>query len=374
MKHRFALSILTILFIASAAYSQANGKLQIHFMDVGQGDGAVLISPLGEVVLFDNGVQGNCDKPVSYLQQLGITKIDYHITSHYHSDHFGCTTEVLQEFPLIKDALDRGGIYSSQTFKNYLIAVGTHRKKATEGMIITLDAGSASPVSIKIAALNGNGVSTTNENDLSVVAKIHFGNFDAEIGGDLSGFKTDYYEDIETSVAPKVGKIEVYKVHHHGSRYSSNQTWLQKTTPIIGIISTGVGNDYGHPTQECLERLHAGNVLTYWTERGMGADPEPGYDTVGGNIIVEMTPGSQTFTVTHSGSQVDTYYTWETRPTPNTVSPASAITTPQFAWSKKSKVYHYANCKYVDNISPGNLERGNTPPPDKELHKGCPKK
>ena len=59
------------------------GTLQIHFMDVGQGDGAILISPGGETVLFDNGVRNNCDKPVSYLQQLGITQIDYHVASPY---------------------------------------------------------------------------------------------------------------------------------------------------------------------------------------------------------------------------------------------------------------------------------------------------
>jgi beta-lactamase superfamily II metal-dependent hydrolase len=62
---------LTVLFfsLTTLAFGQANGKLQIHFMDVGQGDGAILISPLGETVLFDNGKRGNCDLPVSYLQQ-----------------------------------------------------------------------------------------------------------------------------------------------------------------------------------------------------------------------------------------------------------------------------------------------------------------
>src|SRR4051812_9787884 len=58
----------------SSAFAQANGKLQIHYMDVGQGDGAVLISPLGEVVLFDDGVLNQCAKPVAYLNALGITR------------------------------------------------------------------------------------------------------------------------------------------------------------------------------------------------------------------------------------------------------------------------------------------------------------
>ncbi|MBZ5509247.1 MAG: hypothetical protein LAO78_27630 [Acidobacteriia bacterium] len=87
---RLYLSLCLFVFTTSIAFGQANGKLQIHYIDVGQGLGAVLISPDGQIVLFDDGLLNNCDKPVSYLQQLGITHIDYHITSHYHADHFGC--------------------------------------------------------------------------------------------------------------------------------------------------------------------------------------------------------------------------------------------------------------------------------------------
>jgi hypothetical protein len=59
-----------LVVTGSFAYGQANGDLHIHFMDVGHGDGEVFISPNGEVVLFDDGKSGNCDKPVSYLAQL----------------------------------------------------------------------------------------------------------------------------------------------------------------------------------------------------------------------------------------------------------------------------------------------------------------
>jgi len=61
-------------------------------MDVGQGDGAVLISPRGQIVLFDAGEdmkKRDCTKPASYLDQLGVTHIDYLFVSHYHFDHIG---------------------------------------------------------------------------------------------------------------------------------------------------------------------------------------------------------------------------------------------------------------------------------------------
>lgn len=61
-------TFIFLLVVASTAFGQANGKLQIHFIiDVGQGDAAILISPKGETVLFDNGVAKFCDMPISYL-------------------------------------------------------------------------------------------------------------------------------------------------------------------------------------------------------------------------------------------------------------------------------------------------------------------
>lgn len=348
------------------AGSPKNGKLQIHFMDVGQGDGALLISPQGQTVLFDNGKRLNCDAPVSYLQQLGITKIDYLIVSHYHDDHIGCTTEVLNKFPLQTASYDRGGVYASGTYDKYIAKVGNKRVLATVGTTVTLDSGSANPVRIEIVALNGNGVVTTNENDLSLVAAVHFGQFDAVLGGDLSGFKTDNYEDIETSVGPKVGQVEVYKVDHHGSAYSSNDAWLATIKPKIGIISTGNGNKYGHPTPECLERLHAANIKTYWTETGAGVEPDPTLDVVGGAIVVQDGPGEPTFTVTYGNGKVDSYPLWGSGGSGPSV-------TATFAWSKNSPIYHLATCSVVKNISPANLQTGTTAPAGKTLHVGCPK-
>ena len=395
------LAVLICLLTPGSAFAQANGKLQIHYMDVGQGDGAILISPQGEVVLFDNGVLNQCGKPQAYLQSLGITRIDYHIASHYHSDHIGCTASLLSMFPLQRFAYDRGGSYATATFTNYLNAVGAKRATAVPGQMITLDAGSLNPVQILFIASNANGIPTTDENDKSLVALVRYGNFEAEFGGDLSGAsggvpdddpnqptfpapvpgpapppppaadtcarpstapatataicndgtfsssqnragtcsshlgKKCYlcpgvlcnavtsagisgdggpillasYADIESGVASAVGQIEVYKAHHHGSRFSSNMSWLGTTTPKVAIISVGNSNTYGHPTAEALGRLHATGTRTYWTSVGNGTAPAAGWDVIAGNVIVEVAPGTANFTVRH-GSITDTYPMW----------------------------------------------------------------
>jgi beta-lactamase superfamily II metal-dependent hydrolase len=298
------------------AFGQANGKLQIHYVDVGQGDAAVLISPLGQVVLLDDGVENHCDKPVSYLAQIGLTKVDYHIATHYHNDHIGCAQEVLTGFPLLADAYDRGGTYYSTAFTRYLQAVGSHRTAASALTVITLDGETPDPVVISVVALNGNGIPTTNENDLSVVSVIQFGHFRAEIGGDLSGYNTGDYDDIETSVAPNVGRVDVYKVHHHCSAYSSNEAWLTTVAPRVGIVSAGDGNSYGHPTASCLERLHTHGVHTYWTENGAGAAPVPGWDVVSGSVVVEVAPDALDYTVRQADGSETIYATWDTSPEP----------------------------------------------------------
>lgn len=364
---RILLFTLLLLSLTSLAFGQANGKLQIHFIDVGQGDAAVLISPEGEIVLFDNGVAKHCDLSLSYLKKIGISSIDYHIASHYHDDHIGCTTEILKAFPLLKAGYDRGYSISSATFNRYRKAIGSLRKPAIVGDKIVLDAATDTPVNIEFVAVNGAGVNTSNENDLSLVAVIRFGRFDVVMGGDLSGYDKNNYKDIESIIADNVGQTEVYKVHHHCSRYSSNEKWLSMIRTKVGIISASgtIGRNYGHPTQECLDRLHKYEIKTYWTEIGGGALTDPFRDKVVGNILVECEPNSYTFTVSN-GSLTESYPLWDDES-------KIAQIDHKYVWSRNSKVYHYPECKDAKRIKPGNLESGDTSPQGKELHKGCPK-
>src|SRR5438309_483594 len=81
-------------------------------------------------------------------------------------------------------------------------------------------------------------------------AVVSYGRLDAVMGGDLSGFEAQGYLDIESSVASKFGQVEVYKVNHHCSAYSTNDTWLETIKPRVGIISVGKKNRYGHPAPD----------------------------------------------------------------------------------------------------------------------------
>jgi len=305
----FALLLVASLALLApcALAGVGNGKLQIHHVDVGQGDGALIISPLGQVALVDDGEYTDCSLFVNYVKGLGITSIDYHFASHYHSDHIGCLDDLLaSSVALSIAAYDRGYSYTTQVYRDYVAAVGTKRQTMTKNQIVTLDAGSANPVYIKCVDLNGAGVYSptgSDENPKSIVLKITYGNFEEVFGGDLTASP-----NVESTVGPEVGDVEVYKVHHHGSATSSYDAWLNATTPEVAVISLGDGNSYGHPTAAAVTRLHNHNVKTYWTETGTGATPVPGWDKVGGTIIIQADPQpGAAYTVSGNGF-VDTYY------------------------------------------------------------------
>lgn len=281
---------LALLLLPALALAAGNGKLQIHHIDVGQGDGILIISPLGETALVDDGTYTDCSGILAYLEGLGLTSIKYHFTSHYHSDHIGCIDDMASDGITISTAgYDRGGSYSSTMYTAYVNTLGSKRTTISTGQTITLDASATYPVYIKCIRY---GAATSDENSNSMVLKVSYGAFDEVMGGDLTS-------SYESSVGSSVGDVEVYKVHHHGSAGSTSTAWLTATTPEVGIISVGDGNSYGHPTSTALTNLHNAGVKTYWTETGAGVSPNSSYDTVvNGAVIVQAQPGSSdTYTV-----------------------------------------------------------------------------
>ncbi len=284
-----ALALAIVFAPAPARAVYTNGKLQVIHLDAGQGDGAVIITPGGQVVLVDEGTNfqdgsspASCAKVLTQLQALGVTHVDLHFASHYHADHIGCLTSLTGI--VVDQGWDRAQSYSSTTYNNYVSYLAGKRFTLTKGRVFTLDSLSAHPVTITCVALSGDGISTSDENSKSVVLKVSYGEFDEVLGGDLNGTTTPA-TSIEAKVGAQIGHVEIYKVHHHGSATSSYDEWLTSTSPKVGIISVGTGNSYGHPTAAALTRLHNHSVRTYWTETGTGAAPNATWDKVANSQI-----------------------------------------------------------------------------------------
>jgi beta-lactamase superfamily II metal-dependent hydrolase len=289
-----------------ASTSEEAKPLEIHIINVGQGDSFLIISPSGKKVLIDAGNTGRGSGFVlPYLQAHNISSIDYIVASHFHSDHIGGLDEVINGLGgnthILNTAFDRGGTYDSSAFREYVNSVGDRRKTISSGEIIDL----GGEVSMRCIASDGN-VQTgriyfgIDENARSVVLILNFHSFDMYLGGDSNSF-------VEPLLAPCAGDVDVYKVSHHGSATSSTRELLDYLKPEVSIIPVGDGNTYGHPHPDTVLRLVNMGSYIYQTETGYASPPSKKGEVAQGNILI-ITDGDF---YTISGSSIIS----KTRPT-----------------------------------------------------------
>ena len=236
--------------VPGAPSNLAPGAFGFATLDVGQGDAAVVVAPGGCVALLDGGPTGAGRTIKGYLRSLGVARIDFAIVSHYHEDHLGGIDEVEQgdDAVPIGRVYDHGGAYHTRSYRAYDAQFHDRRVAVRRGDRFDL----CGDVAFEVVASNANGAPTNDENAKSVVVKISHHELDLLVGGDL----THGGPDVEAAIAPAVGPVEVYKVHHHGSRGSSSARFLDAIRPTVSFISAGWGS-YGHPHAETLTRLGA---------------------------------------------------------------------------------------------------------------------
>lgn len=267
---RTAVAGLALCLLAAAP--AAAQHLRIYYPDIEQGSSTLVVSPTGRAALIDGGTGLNpTDDPVedfvNDLIEAGVvTSLDYVIATHYDEDHIGRLENVFQLVPLDPSAIayDRGtfgGTPSTFAYSDYSWWAGQfNRTTITATTSLSLGGG----VTIDCYVVNGVLPDSTSvdisgsgqfENSASVAVLVEYGDFQAWIGGDLTGEPAQGVTDVESDVAPWVGDVDVYTLNHHGSRTSSNATFLSTLKPEVGINQNSVTNDHGHPNAEVVDRL-----------------------------------------------------------------------------------------------------------------------
>lgn len=230
------------------------GAAEVHFIDVGQADCILVRTAGGENMLIDAGNNADGDDVVEYLNNIGVSRIDYIIGTHPHEDHIGGMDNVINELD-IGEVYMPNKQYTTKTFKDVLEAVsnkGLTIKTAKAGVTV-FDSGGESAVMVA-----PNSESYKDLNNYSAVIKY-------TCGGVSFLFTGDAEELSEQEITADVS-ADVLKVGHHGSNSSTSEEFLRRVSPEYAVICVGEDNDYGHPHKETMERLAAAGVTVYRTD------------------------------------------------------------------------------------------------------------
>ena len=238
----------------------AGAATKVHFIDVGQGD-AVLLEQNGAFALIDAGDRDAADGLVAYLQAAGVTKLDLLVMTHPHADHIGGMRAVVDAFPVDRAVLPdfaKAPMPTTSTFLGLLAAI---REKQIP--TVTARAGDTFSLGEGTLTVLGDGVTTENLNDLSLVTL-----FEAPGLRYLSS--GDGEQAVESAVLASGADVRanLFKAAHHGSSTSNTQAFLDAARPQTVVVSCGAGNSYGHPHSQALATFANVGAQVYRTDTG----------------------------------------------------------------------------------------------------------
>lgn len=256
------------------AVQQESSHTEVIIINVGQGSSALVIAENGEAVLIDAGPEDHADAILRTLTEKNITTLKSVIATHYHEDHIGGFPQVLSAVEN-NGCIDHGDAHAPdhQSYVRYRVLCSGKRTTAHPGNVFELG-----EITLEVVATDGElldqrqfPLEPFDENSASVALVITHHTTRIFIGGDITGGGGNPpYEtiDLETPLGKLVGDIDVLVVNHHGSHTSSNEAFLDATTPEVAIISVGNDNDFFHPHPSVLNHLSERNIALYQTERG----------------------------------------------------------------------------------------------------------
>ena len=234
--------------------SDTLSELSVHFIDVGQGD-ATLIQCDGHAMLIDAGDNSKGTAVQLYLTKQGIEKLDYLVLTHPDADHIGGADVIITKFD-IDHIFMSDYTQDTKTYEDVLDALQYKNENwFTPSVGDTYSLGDADFTIL--APLN----TYDNANDSSVALMLTHGEKKFLFTGDCS-------ENAEKDMAADGQNLsaDVYLVGHHGSRYSSSQTFMDAVSPTYAVISCGEYNSYGHPGAEVLNRFRAMGIQVFRTD------------------------------------------------------------------------------------------------------------
>ena len=269
--------VIAVVVFHPVSTGASDGKLRVDFLDVGQGDAAVVTLPDGRTLLVDgggrpqfpttDGHRSNTDRRSigeavvsEYLWWRGLDTVDYVLATHADADHIDGLNDVLRNFT-VDAALVARSPANDPEYAKFAQTVA-----ATRTQLVTIQTGDLiryGDVEIQVlwppAAAEANEPSRNND---SIVLRLSFGKRSILMTGDIEKSAEGALLNAASDL-----RADVVKVPHHGSKSSSTMPFVAAIQPKFAIISVGQNSMFGHPHREVVERWQASGaqVLTTGT-------------------------------------------------------------------------------------------------------------
>jgi competence protein ComEC len=256
------LILLIVLISHPLSSGRANATLRVDFLDVGQGDAALVTMPDGTTLLVDAG--GNMidstrrigETVVSeYLWWQGLGKIDYVLATHADADHIEGLNDVVKNFSVGVALIARRPADDPEfgKFSQTLARTKTHSETIEAGDVIHFG-------DVTVTVLWPPGVGEKSTNNDSIVLRIEYGERSILLTGDI-----EQAAERALVATQQPLRADVIKVPHHGSKTSSTEDFVVATKPQFAVISVGRTSRFGHPHKEVVERWQSNGATVLTT-------------------------------------------------------------------------------------------------------------
>ena len=282
---------LALIAVIRPAAGRASGKLTVHFLDVGQGDSALVVFPTGKTMLIDGGGelrfdrrekdekrlpsdQAESDEPIfannafsvgeavvsRFIWSLGRTRVDYVLATHADADHIGGLSDVVRNFQ-VGEAIVGHVPAADSEYDQFVAAAG--RRGIALSMVRAGETFEIDGVKIEVVWPPPDyGQPVTSGNNDSVVLRLVYGSVSILFAGDIERAAED------SLIASGVElRSDLLKVPHHGSRTSSSEAFIDAVNPRYGVISVGERSRFGHPHPAVVNRYAARGIRLLQTGR-----------------------------------------------------------------------------------------------------------